>query len=292
MIEHRVVELRPPGLRRIANSETTKGNQKENTNMQTTMRRKTTTLAVLVAVSFGLITSAPAALIGQWTFNELGGTGVYDTSGGGNPGTISGGAGRVAAPGGYAVSLDGVDDLVTFGPSLFNIPGAQSLEVWVNKTTTPAPTGEATIFGKDYVSAAISAYYDGAYYGYIDGGGNNVSTGVIPTGGWEYMVLTYDGVGTLEFFRNGISQGTDTVPSPPVGPTANPLIVGGPSIFTAYFNGLVDQAAIYDHQLSTGEIAANFAAGASTALNVPEPSVAALLTLAGAMIFRRRKKME
>ena len=51
--------------------------------------------------------SAPAAIIGHWTFNEGGGGTAKDTSGQGNDGALNGGFGYVSSTGLFGISLDG-----------------------------------------------------------------------------------------------------------------------------------------------------------------------------------------
>jgi hypothetical protein len=221
--------------------------------------------AITLSVAIG-IASANAALVGKWTFNEGSGTTAHDSSGNGNDGTLTGGATYVPAPGGYAVSLDGVSGMVTINTNnLFNFSGPFTIEVWVLKTG-PESAGESGVFGKDYVSYGISSYHpspvvDGFYIAYGNGGGNSVNTGTRVTNQWSHIVETFDGIDTIEMWWNGVSMGTKNVGTNTIPASGNPLIIGGPSIWGSYLRGLVDQAAIYDTKLSNSEISSNFASG-------------------------------
>jgi hypothetical protein len=249
-------------------------------------------IVVALAVAMCVASAANAALHGLWTFNEGSGTTAYDTSGVGTNGILSGGASYVATPGGYGVELDGVSGMVTIGDPgypAYNFGGPFTLEVWVLKTA-PEGMGEAMVFGKDQYTYGISSYHpnpasDGWYTAYGNGGGNNVGTGTRVTGQWSYLVETYDG-NAIQLWWNGIDQGTKVVGTIPI--SGNPLIIGGVGSFSAYFKGVVDQAAIYDTKLTDSEIAANWAAGPVV---IPEPTTV-LLVIVGCglmMVFKRRK---
>ncbi len=232
---------------------------------------------------------AQATLIGQWRFNEPVGATAIDTSGNGNNGTLLNGATRAAAPGYLAASLDGTDDYVSMGaPATFDLTSTVSLEVWVNPTSNVGGSGEKLLLGKQFGNYALSLYHNGNAYFYWDGGANNANAPV-SVGVWTHLVGTYDGA-AVRLYTNGVlASSLGYVDTTAV--SGDPLIVGGPGTsFTGYLHGLVDQAAIYDHALSPGEVLANFNAGANAFATVPEPSVAALLLVAGAMIWRRMRK--
>jgi hypothetical protein len=76
-----------------------------------------------------------------------------------------------------------------------------------------------------------------------------------PVGVWSYLALTYDG-STLRLFLNG-----DQVASQPttgaVKSTGNPLWLGGNHPYGEYFDGLIDEARVYDRALTVAEIRAD-----------------------------------
>jgi hypothetical protein len=91
-----------------------------------------------------------AADIGHWTFNEGEGVVIIDHSGQGNHGHVIAGGPFVASPGGFAISLDGIDDEVQFGqPAILDFTSqAFTIEAWV-KVDAPTQTGgNHGIFGK------------------------------------------------------------------------------------------------------------------------------------------------
>ena len=67
-------------------------------------------------------------------------------------------------------------------------------------------------------------------------------TGTLPVGVWTHLALTYDGA-TLRLYVNA----TQVASQPQTGALAtstNPLQIGGDSLYTQFFRGLIDEAAI------------------------------------------------
>jgi hypothetical protein len=102
-----------------------------------------------------LITAAPGAaspgLVGQWKFDENSGTTASDSSGNGNTGTLTSGAGWGVGQNGAAVNLDGLDDYVQVGAqSSLVMTSAVSLSAWIYPTGAGSePTYGATIVCKE-----------------------------------------------------------------------------------------------------------------------------------------------
>ncbi|HKA82324.1 MAG TPA: LamG domain-containing protein [Acidimicrobiales bacterium] len=76
-----------------------------------------------------------------------------------------------------------------------------------------------------------------------------------PVGSWSYVAVTYDG-SILRMFVNG-----DQVASQPttgaVKRSGNPLWLGGNHPYGEYFDGLIDEARVYDRALTEAEIRAD-----------------------------------
>ena len=85
--------------------------------------------------------SAPAGLVGHWTFDEDSGAVAADSSGKGNTGTVTGDAAWVAGQmGGSALNFDDSDDIVIIpdAPSL-DIEDALTISLWVNTSEVVSP---------------------------------------------------------------------------------------------------------------------------------------------------------
>ena len=78
-----------------------------------------------------------------------------------------------------------------------------------------------------------------------------------PVGAWSYVALTYDG-STLRLFVNG-TQVANRATAGTIEKTDNPLWFGGNHPFGEYFDGLIDEARVYDRALAEAEIRADMA---------------------------------
>jgi hypothetical protein len=76
-----------------------------------------------------------------------------------------------------------------------------------------------------------------------------------PIGVWSYVALTYDG-SRLRLFVDG-HQAASRPTTGPVATARNPLWFGGNHPFGEFFDGLIDEARVYDRALSDAEIRAD-----------------------------------
>jgi hypothetical protein len=76
-----------------------------------------------------------------------------------------------------------------------------------------------------------------------------------PIGVWSYVALTYDG-SRLRLFVDG-HQAASRPTTGPVATARNPLWFGGNHPFGEFFEGLIDEARVYDRALSDAEIRAD-----------------------------------
>ena len=86
-------------------------------------------------------------------------------------------------------------------------------------------------------------------------GGSNANafgTAGLTTNTWTHVAGTYDGT-TLRLYVNGVQVGSQAkTGSMPV--SANPLQIGGDSIYGQYFPGSIDEVRVYNRALSATEI--------------------------------------
>jgi hypothetical protein len=76
-----------------------------------------------------------------------------------------------------------------------------------------------------------------------------------PIGAWSYVALTYDG-SRLRLFVDGREAASQSTTGP-VATARNPLWLGGNHPFGEFFDGLIDEARVYDRALSDAEIKAD-----------------------------------
>jgi hypothetical protein len=215
---------------------------------------------------------ASAGPIGWWRFEETSGTVATNAGALGSAANASyqgsptlGQAGpRPPSQGGFesgnlAPRLNGTSSRVQVPDNAaFDFgAGAYSIALWFNPVNA-ATRGDLFTYkaaGNDFgihlasqTTNAISVYHN-AFIG---------TGGTVANNQWHYLVVTRDGTGTVTAYLNGgsILSGTDTASMS----IANDLLFGSnhsgtPSSPTILFNGLLDEAAIYNRALSAQEVA-------------------------------------
>jgi hypothetical protein len=233
------------------------------------MRKLTSAAVIIAAVSAVSSIAQAASLVGQWTFNEGGGSVALDSSGNGNNASLNSDLGPLGTPGyistgstNLGLSLDpSYKQWVNYGSSpLFTGTGTFSLESWFTIRSIPPGGGEAQIFGRDHTLIGTTMYTNGNCYSYVGGGSLYVSA---PLNAMQkyHLVQTWDGA-TISVYLDGALAGTfASTTAPPSDPS--PLISGkpGPSDGAGYLDMILDEARIYSGALTAGEVAADFAAG-------------------------------
>ena len=81
--------------------------------------------------------------------------------------------------------------------------------------------------------------------------GGDKSAGITPqltTGAWTHLAATYDGA-NLRLYKNGVLSTTTAAPGALL-TSANPLRIGGNTIWGEYFDGRIDEVRVYNRALS------------------------------------------
>jgi hypothetical protein len=92
-------------------------------------------------------------------------------------------------------------------------------------------------------------------------------------GNWHYVAVVFDAGNAANFYLDGALQQTITG-NAPANPSPSPLNIGRapiangssskpPQGFSQYWNGSINEAAIYDYELTDAQIAAHYDAGVS-----------------------------
>jgi hypothetical protein len=218
-------------------------------------------------------------LIAQWKLNEGGGTDTSDFSGNANHGTLSGSPAWTTGPDATgALSFDGTDDYVIVDNETnfdFDYDDAFSVTAWVNWDSSvsgpPLPVfSKAKTFGNqegidirvDSLNALLKAYFVNAS-GIAISGGTSVNSLTADT--WHFVAVTYDGSqdasGITLYIDNasGVVEGSAASSGSML--NDNPAWIGR-SAPGGYFKGDIDDVRVYNRELTAGEVATLFTAGA------------------------------
>lgn len=211
------------------------------------------------AANVSVTTAQASQLAGHYSFDA--GTAIDDSVGISQNGSLVGNATTVTdGTRGEVLSLDGSGDYVLIN-DLYSNPADVTLSAWVNFTTAPVNGGEVISIGNDialrvddFVQGVTGFFWDGSTHQFI-GSGTSLSDG-----NWHHMAFSFNDTantqnlyidGTLVASANFTSSITYTgwFPQSTIGAHADL----GDSSFD--YNGLIDDARIYDRALSADEIA-------------------------------------
>jgi glucose/arabinose dehydrogenase len=210
---------------------------------------------ISVSARFALEHAQPTGLVAAYAFDEGNGATLYDATGRGRNGTISGalwsGAGRHVG----ALQFDGVNDSVRIADHAdLDLTTAMTIEAWVRPSTVGS---WRTVIFKEQTSHMTYALYgsvDGRPTGQVYVGGQREvrSASTITANTWIHLAATYDGA-ALRLYVNGTEvrslavTGSMTV-------STGPLKLGGNAIWNEWFAGLMDDVRIYSRALTAAEI--------------------------------------
>jgi hypothetical protein len=210
-----------------------------------------------VRAHFTLDRVAPQGLIAAYGFDEGNGGTLYDVSGHGHDGTISGAIWAGGGRHGGALQFDGVNDSVRIPDhNELDLTSAMTLEAWVR----PSALGSIwrTVIFKEQAAHMTYALYAGAGdsrptgQAYVGGQKDARAGSTLATNTWTHLAATYDGA-SLKLYVNGAVVRTLAVTGNMTVSTG-PLKLGGNAIWSEWFAGLMDDVRIYNRALSAAEI--------------------------------------
>lgn len=182
-------------------------------------------------------------------------------------------AGALVGSADTAASFDGVSGKVAvpFVPALSNT-APFSVEAWVKPNVAYTDGTLAAVLSCAQMAGNRSGWLVYQSSGgwnlrmYNQNGGNtvaNVTGGSAPVvGTWYHLVVVYDGT-NAKIYVNGVAA-TGTLGTPAFVPnTDGPLSIGTRSDNGFYYNGAVDEVAVYTNALSEADVTAHFQNGTS-----------------------------
>lgn len=210
-----------------------------------------------------------ATLVAAYALDEGAGTGVYDSSGNGNNGTLANAA-WVSGKFGTGLQFSGsTNSLATIPDSAsLHLSTGMTLEAWVYPTSLNSPgNGWIAAVAKDH-PASTANDIDYALYA-AQGTGTGPSTHVLisydrgtgsttklPLNQWSFIAGTYDG-STLRTYVNGVQVASKSQTGSILS-TADPLRLGG-DWDQEMFTGILDNVRIYNGALTAAQLQTDMA---------------------------------
>jgi hypothetical protein len=166
----------------------------------------------------------------------------------------------------WAYGFDGTAAFFSVGDTVPLSPtGQASVEAWVNADTLATVDNnykDIVVKNLSYVLRVTRAsgvqYPNGNFY--IGGSWQAVAaTSGISTGQTYHLVTTYDG-SFIRIYVNGVLVGTQAMTGS-INDTTNNLNVGIGLVSNSYWDGDIDEVAVYDYALSSAQVASHYRAG-------------------------------
>jgi hypothetical protein len=213
--------------------------------------------------------------IGWWRLGDRSGSSTAVDQMGANNGTYAGGTtlgqtALVPAETDKAVAFNGSSGRVTVpAASAFNLTNRVSLEAWVKPTSLPSTGVFRSVMTK---AEAYSLQFNGPRLEFtiIQSGTRRrlqTPSGVIVAGGTYHVVGTFDGT-TQRLYVNG-TQVASAALSGSASTSSAPLVIGSWDGTSEFFNGTIDEPAVYNAVLSATQVRAHYDAAQTAALNAP-----------------------
>jgi cysteine-rich repeat protein len=205
--------------------------------------------------------------VGLWNMDEgsdntcSGGEDVCDSSGEGNHGTFYGNAAFTSSAklGSYAVTFDGSGDYVNVGDSssLDNL-SVMTLEAWIYPVSISG--ANRVIVSKRGIDSIAPFHY------YLNSSNSTLclrintsaycSANAISPNEWTYVVATYDN-SSINLYLEGVENISHSY-SAAIPSNDRVVQIGWREGSNEYFNGTIDEVAIYNRVLTTKEIEAHY----------------------------------
>jgi hypothetical protein len=220
-----------------------------------------------------------SGLVGCWDLDETSGLTAADGSGSGNNGTLVNGPTWNPTGGqiGGALVFDGIDDYVNLGTDSslnFGSSAPFTVAAWVKTTDNYGMIVSFRSSTDDGSVIDLSVGYDGGadnpgkamFLVRQDGGSGyaHVIGGSVNDGQWHHVAAVRGSGSTIELFLDGVSQGTASGAESGGAITTDLRAMGSERCWVndgygtsdqRYLAGTIDDVRIYNHALSTGEIA-------------------------------------
>jgi len=225
------------------------------------MCRKLMLVCMALVAGFGFIRTASAELVGYWSFDEGSGEIAKDSSGNGNDGTLENGTAWTDGQSGYAVQFDGADDCVNLGNAgNLSITDDFTFSMWVKISAYPTSwrnmlsklvDDQHVEYNFRYKTATEGQFYYGTGSAAIVCMWN--PTEDLPLNTWTHIAGVRKSKTHLKVYFNGVEKRTLSITTEAVSTDAN-VTIGRQSNNTFYFDGTIDEVALFSHAMEEADI--------------------------------------
>jgi len=174
---------------------------------------------------------------------------------------VSGGGGTPFANQ-YSVSFDGTDDRIILAPSSdFDTTSAFTISAWVNPTSLTNYEHVYSRFSSSHTQFYITP--SGNLTLTVDRVSFPASTGTVSTGSWQHIAVSWQsGTGATAFYINGSAAGSGTNTGTLTTGTTKVTIGSKATQYGHnFFNGLMDEVALFNSALSASNITSIYNSG-------------------------------
>ncbi|MFT4547067.1 MAG: hypothetical protein ACI9UA_001409 [Pseudoalteromonas tetraodonis] len=223
--------------------------------------------AILASVTLTVFAcAAQAELVAHWPLDDSAEDLVGNHDGAVSGGVVFGAEGA-AAHTGSAAEFNGSSSTITVPHSTDLNPASFTLALWANADSTSGFASAVT--SRDDTGASVHGYIiyndsQGRWNFWSGGGGSPGSWPQLPgpavqVGSWTHLAISYEeATQTMRFYVNGTQANSATAPNlySPNGPQAEPFNIGSGADNggSFYFDGLIDDVALWDEALTVAEI--------------------------------------
>ena len=219
--------------------------------------------------------------IGWWRLGDTSGNAAVDQMGANNgtysaTGVTLNQTALVPTETNKAAALNGSTGYATIPPAVaFNVTNRISLEAWIKPTSLPSSGVFRSVMTK---AESYALQFNGPRLEFtiIQSGTRRrlqTPSGVIVAGGTYHVVGTFDGT-TQRLYVNG-TQVASAALSGSATVTTNPIVLGSWDGRQEFFNGTLDEAAVYGTVLSATQVRAHYDAASAASLSAPSGLTAA-----------------
>lgn len=198
-------------------------------------------------------------LVAYWGFNETSGTTAYDATSNDNDLTITGATINQTGcgDGGRSYLFDGTNDYVG-NVDNFKFTSAFSISMMIRTTVTTgyqSPIGNYhwTGQGYDFIRNERTGRIEFTIRNSGSGTAYTRSTTNVANGSWHHVVATWDG-SNIRIYINGTQEAVTSCTFAPNYHASNRFVIGTREIGDNYWNGGIDNVAIYSRALTSTEV--------------------------------------